>query len=484
VASGAIGGDGHVSAAMKRIELISGKRGVALLWAAALAAHGIETKVRRVGNTPRVLVSGGGAVRLASLCFLYGAPLLEGDEKVINHKLAEAVKLGAERLSVSWEGLRKTEKGLVAADLTISEAGVVVKYNIYLRDRAIELEFQSTDQGRAELAARLLMLAGVSAEVRKRKDRDVWYVKAATDRLATGHENLRKALAEIVRRAVENGWVEAGKAEGWLEKLVRGRVLKEGWPKYLVRLARSGALVVSFSSTSPDSIKQEAQWLRDMGFEEGKHFVTKMPESGKKGYVSILKEGLAYAAWLSVHGSERQQELAAEFVEYILQRAREAGEEVYEKAKEIVEEGKARSSLKLESFEKRVEVDGRMHVVKVIGGGAELEEKQDGRKLLRIWITAEVDGVRCDYEITYGRYGRKNAAIGFAVARADAPGGREADAERFSALIKALTGREPRIRRMKDGTIVIECYGGHLEGLMRFAELAGVIARWLEETSR
>ena len=483
VASGAIGGDGHVSAAMKRIELISGEREIALLWAAALAAHGIETKVRRVGNTPRVLVSGGGAVRLASLCFLYGGPLLEGDEKVINHKLAEAVKLVAEGLSVSWEGLRLTKSG-VAADLTISEAGVVVKYNIYLRDRAIELELQSTDQVRAELVARLLRLAGVSAEVRKRKDRDVWYVKAATDRMAAGHENLRKALAEIVRRAVENGWVEAGKAEGWLEKLERGRVLKEGWPKYLVRLARSGALVVSFSSTSPDSVKQEAQRLRDMGLEEGKHFVTKMPESGRKGYVSILMEGLACAAWLSVHGSERQQELAAEFVEYILQRAWEAGREVYEKAKEIVKEGKARSSLKLEGFEKKVEVDGRMHVVKVIGGGAGLEEKQGGRKLLRIWITAEVDGVRCDYEITYGRYGRKNAAIGFAVARADASGGREEEAERLSALIKALTGREPSIRRMKDGTIVIECYGGHLEGLMRFAELAGVIARWLEETSR
>jgi len=260
----------------------------------------------------------------------------------------------------------------------------------------------------------LLRLAGVSAEVRKRKDRDVWYVKAATDRLAAGHENLRKALAEIVREALARGWVDVKKAEGWLEKLERGRVLKEGWPKYLVRLARSGALVVSFSSTSPDSIKQETQRLRDMGLVEGKHFVTKMPESGKKGYVSILKEGLAYVAWLSVHGSERQRELAAEFVEYILQRAWEAGREVYEKAKEIVKEGKARSSLKLEGFEKKVEVDGRMHMVKVIGGGAELDEKQDGRKLLRIWITAEVDRVRCDYEITYGRYGRKNAAIGFA----------------------------------------------------------------------
>jgi hypothetical protein len=37
--------------------------------------------------------------------------------------------------------------------------------------------------------------------------------------------------------------------------------------------------------------------------------------------VYILREGLTYAAWLSVHGSGEQQKLAADFVKYILQRA-------------------------------------------------------------------------------------------------------------------------------------------------------------------
>jgi hypothetical protein len=97
--------------------------------------------------------------------------------------------------------------------------------------------------------------------------------------------------------------------------------------------------------------------------------------------------------------------------------------------------------------------------------------------LLRIKITAEVDGVRSDYTITYGRYDR-NAAKGFAVVRA------ETDAERYSALIKALTGKEPRVYRMKDGRIKIECYEGHLEGFMRYKELADDIEEWLEETSR
>ena len=164
-------------------------------------------------------------------------------------------------------------------------------------------------------------------------------------------------------------------------------------------------------------------------------------------------------------------------MEYILQRAKEEGEEVYEKAREIVEEGKARGSLTLKGFVKEVEVDGRRYVVKIIDGGA-VEEDRGGRKLLRIKITAEVGGLKSDYTITFIRYGRINKTEGYAYARADAPGRRKADAERYSALIKALTGREPRVHRMKDGKIKIICYEGHLEGFMRYAELADTIMNW------
>jgi len=231
-------------------------------------------------------------------------------------------------------------------------------------------------------------------------------------------------------------------------------------------------------------MRREAQRLENMGLEEGKHFTVKMPEGGEAGYVSIRREGLAYAAWLSVHGSGRQRELAAEFVEYILQRAEKEGDVVYEKAKEIIKEGKERGSLRPEDFEKEVEVNGMEHVVKVMGGGAEFDVGRSGKKLLRIRITAEVDGVKSEYTITYGRRGRDNATVGFAVARADAPGGREADAERYSALVEALTGKRPRVYRMKDGKIMIECYEGHLEGFARYAELADAIEKWLEETGR
>jgi hypothetical protein len=280
--------------------------------------------------------------------------------------------------------------------------------------------------------------------------------------------------------AIARGWIDASKAEGWLEKLEEGRVLMEGWPKYHVGLSGSGALEVRFSSPNPDSIQREAQRLENMGLVKGTHFTVKMPEEGREGYVYIRREGLAHAAFLSVYGKdEEQRRRAADFVEYILQRAKEEGDAVCEKVKEIVKEGKERGSLKLEGFKKEVEVDGKKYVVNIISGGAEFDEGRSGKNLLRIKITAEVDGVRSEYEITFGRYGRNNAALGRAYARADAPGGREADAERLAAVIEALTGVKPRVYRRKDGQIEIVCTRAHLEGFRRFAELADAIEKWL-----
>ncbi len=97
-----------------------------------------------------------------------------------------------------------------------------------------------------------------------------------------------------------------------------------------------------------------------------------------------------------------------------------------------MEEGKARGSLTLKGFEKEVEVDGEKYKVKVIDGEA-VEEDRGGKKLLRIKITAAVGGVRSEYTITYGRYDR-NAAKGFAMARA------EADAARLVAVIRPSQG--------------------------------------------
>jgi len=88
-------------------------------------------------------------------------------------------------------------------------------------------------------------------------------------------------------------------------------------------------------------------------------------------------------------------------------------------------------------------------VVDVLGGGAQPERSGSGRTLLRIAITAEVDGVR------HRQGGRPRRQ-----------GGRR---RRFAALIRALMGRKPKVYGKKDGEMVIKCYG-ELDGFMRYAE--------------
>jgi len=191
------------------------------------------------------------------------------------------------QVEVRVDNIRETDSGNVAANLTISAGGIGIKYNVYLSKNAIELKFESTDRSRVELAALLLRLAGVDAEVKKKKDsrgRDVWQVYASTDMLAAGREELRKALAEVVKTAVKKKRVDAGTAERWLKKLESGITLMEGWPKYHVGLVES-SLVVSFRSTDPKSIEQAAQQLEMIGLKRGVHFSVKMPAGGKAGYM-------------------------------------------------------------------------------------------------------------------------------------------------------------------------------------------------------
>ena len=60
---------------------------------------------------------------------------------------------------------------------------------MYLRENAVELQFQSTEPRRA--SGRLLKLVDVGAEMKKRDGRDAGSVRATTDMLAAGREELR-----------------------------------------------------------------------------------------------------------------------------------------------------------------------------------------------------------------------------------------------------------------------------------------------------
>ena len=347
----AVAGDGHVRP--REVVLTVGGElggGAALLRLATLHVlkellpdelkFGVRVYVKN-GRYYNITTTGGDAAGLMRLLAV-SAPSAGGE--YLSPRFDEFVEEA--RVEVRPGGVRLTEKGLVAADLTISVGDIKIKYNVYLSDK-IELQFVSSDRSRVELAALLLKLAGVDAEVKRKGGRDEWYVRAYTDMLAAGREELRKALAEIVETARKS--VGEEKAKHWLKKLEKGRVLMEGWPKYLVRL-KEGALVVRFASPNPDSIEREAQRLEKMGLKRGVHFTVEMPEEGRDGYIYILRGGLERIAWLSVYGEGEQQKLAADFVELILRRAEEAGEEVRKKAEEIVKEGKERGSLTLEGF--------------------------------------------------------------------------------------------------------------------------------------
>jgi len=243
----ALAGDGHVGPREVRLT-VGGELGggAALLRLATLHLlnqllsdewrFDIRTRVKE-GRYHNIAASGRNAVGLRRLLAVT-APSAGGE--YLSEKFEEFVEEA--RVEVRLGNIRRTKRG-AAADLTISEAGVAVKYNVYLSVNAIELEFRSTDRSRVELAARLLKLAGVSAEVKKVKvgGRDEWYVKAATDMLAAGRKELRDALVEFVKTARDKGSVDAGTAKRWLEKLERGLTLMEGWPKYLVRLDRGCA---------------------------------------------------------------------------------------------------------------------------------------------------------------------------------------------------------------------------------------------------
>jgi hypothetical protein len=127
----------------------------------------------------------------------------------------------------------------------------------------------------------------------------------------------------------------------------------------------------------------------------------------------------------------------------------------------------------LKGFEKEVEVNGRRYVVRVTDGSGGLRKNKN--ILLKLRITAEVNGVKSNYIITFRRRGNKD--VGYAYAKADAPGGREVDVERLVAVIKALTDREPKVYRMKDGRIMIIC--NSLRDFARYRELSKYVVAWI-----
>ncbi len=237
----ALAGDGHVR--RRNVMLTVGGElggGAALLHLAALhmlnqlLSDELKFNARlRVGQSVyRITTRNENAARFMRLLAV-SAPSAGGG--YLSPKFEEFMTEAQVEVQLDKNSIRLT-KSRVAAYLTILEAGIAVKYNVYLRENAIKLQFQSTHRSRAELAAILLRHAGVT-QMRKLEvgGRDVWYVYATTNKLAAGRNELRDALAEFVRETVARGWVDASKAEGWHKKLEKGLTLEEGWPMYSIQ---------------------------------------------------------------------------------------------------------------------------------------------------------------------------------------------------------------------------------------------------------
>ena len=469
---GAVGGDGYVSAAMKEVNLTSGEGAVALLWAAAWAAYGVRPRAAGAGRRFHVVARNDGAVRLAQLYALFSPPMLE-EEGYISHKLVEAVELGSKVSVRIDEGSWKRIKDGAAVDLYISASGVTRKFNLHLQEKVL-LEFRSTDREEVELEARLLSLAGVEGRVRKEGNRDVWYIQAYTDQLAEGNEELRKGLVKAVEGALRRGLIDDEKAKRWIEKFEKG---VSTWRGYKFKIGLSGgALQVKFQSTNPENIRKLKQELESLGLREGEHFTVKWSEDEKIGYIYIAREGIIELAYIAKYGTDEAQRLgAASLIEHLRIKAELASKEVLVKLGELVREGESRRSLHAERLKTIVEIEWKGRHVEVSVEVKNIKAWEDGDKL-RIVVGAIVGGVEGQWTATFRRT-KKNAIEGYTVARVNAPGGREEDAKRIIALVKALTGEEPNIKLDKGKPVIIYTRR-HLNGFKKYAEVADTIREW------
>jgi hypothetical protein len=352
-------------------------------------------------------------------------------------------------MEVKLAGIRRTEKGNVVAYLFLSDGVGGVKFRLYTRRRGAALGFDTTNKGRAELALRLLKELGVDAKVYHKKD---WHIFASLRGLAGADRTLKEAVTAAIVAAAERGWIDAKRAQRWVAKMG------------CVRTYSVGEKLAVYSK-HPEVLECGAQRLREMGLVEGRHFTLKMPEDGAVGCLRILAKGLAYIAWLSIHGSGRQRELAGEFLGKILRAAQAKGGVAYRRVKRAVEAGMTRGSLTLTGLEK--EVDGRM--VRIRGGSAWLE---DGR--LKIAVEAEVDGVEARCEASFVKM-KKGGVAGFV--RADTA----EDVKRIAVVIKAVTGISPTVVRMNNGAYLLRCNEKHLKTLIRYAELADYLEKWIDD---
>ncbi len=252
-----------------------------------------------------------------------------------------------------------------------------------------------------------------------------------------------------MEEALKKDWVDEKKAERWLEKLERGVVTWEG-KKFMVRLVE-GALVVSFSSTSRESVEEVAGEFKAMGLEEGVHLAVRWSE--ELGRVSLLAEGVRRLAWLSIHG-----EGGAE--------AESRGVPQNSSKKKL----RQRAEKSLESWRRWWRRGGRgaLRLVGLERGGVkvlDVEAVERGGELY-VTIKAEVDGAAGEFRLTFTRKRDDTRRLQFYV--------KSGAAARAVKLVEVLTGEKPQVTEMPDGRTRIRGSDKHIEALARYEELEAI----------
>jgi hypothetical protein len=330
----------------------------------------------------------------------------------------------------------------------------------------VELRFDTTDRAEAERRAALLRAVGVSVDVRKRGNRDVWYIVATTNALAAEsvHEAVRRAVAEFLGQCREAGVLAEDTYDRLVKKFERG-LPEWGEVRFSVLLTKNGAVNAWCQPRNPESFRKAVEFLRGLGMRdtcEGEwcfvHFTAKEPRGGEKGFVRITVDGLKYIGWLASRGDKKAQWLR----DMLLKEAEVKGEEVRRQLERRFSEWEQWGSVK-PPFEKEVEVDGRGVKVRVeeVEAWTEKSEKKEHMVVkIRARVVKENSEVTVEKEARFYK-NRRGMILGYVNIHGTEEE-RMADYIRTAAVLKAL-GVESWSKKPKQ----IQLTGGALDALMK-----------------
>lgn len=334
------------------------------------------------------------------------------------------------------------------------EGGVELgRISLYWMQGKLYAKFKGTREAAERLASALRDLGG-AAEVRQYGGS--WYVVLTTNAImAVSHEGWRDAVRSFVEDLHNAGVIDKRRRDALLAKLAAagGKIPLAGVYFNLNYDKSREAFVIVYKPKSEERFKKAVGLLRRYGLAEGLHFTGGRTPGGRY-YIRLTYDGVREVARRASAGDAA----AKIFVERFKREASALGAGVV--AEKLL--GSAGGARRLPLT---VEVGGTAAVIKTLR--AELSEECKGVDCrLKIAAEYEIGGEIRRLSIVY----RWEKSGGGYAARAEVRLGDPVKA----AVLKALVG-EYTVSAGK-----AKLYMRHLERLSEFAEIAGVVERWLK----